>query len=95
MQLRFFPVCRVDAGVVGHGQLTDINDKIFRAQTIQSHDAIEFCTSLVDLYFVFGGFNTAALFVIAVTFLCGMTTFILGFGKNNIGIQRLFMRARP
>ena len=75
----------------GHGQLTDVNDKIFRARTIRSRDAVEFCTSLVqdrtNLYLVFGGihpysFDTAALFGIAVSFLFSMTTFILGVGKN-------------
>ena len=40
--------CRVDAGVVGHGQSPNVNDKIVCMQMIQSHDAVEFGMSLVE-----------------------------------------------
>ena len=76
---------RVDAGMVGRGQLPDVRDKIDHMRVMRSRDPVEFGTRLdedwVKLYLFFGAIHphlvgTAAVHIIAVSYLFYITTFI-------------------
>ena len=69
----------------GRGQLLDVNDKIIRMRMMRSRDLVEFGTRLVEdkakLYLVFGAVHphvvgTTALYIIAVSYLFKIATFI-------------------